>query len=247
MDDAERSLVERIRAEPLEAAPRQVYADWLDTQGDARAALVRADLDFAAGREPDAAWEVLARAVHTTDLQWMRWALHRYEVILEAYDPGLKLNAIKEIRRLTGVGLKEAKEASESLPSTLFGGLDAARGAAVQGLFERLRHPTLLTGDVRLVLSPSMQRADAAIYSGRWCAELSGSGADSWDELWSHPDVAVRGVMDSLPEHARFGLPCGEAIVVRERLCRVVPREVRVSLAPLHPRPASPSESRRRG
>ena len=46
-----------------------------------------------------------------------------FDVILK--DPGAKkINVIKAVRALTGLGLKEAKEACENLPSTIKEGVD---------------------------------------------------------------------------------------------------------------------------
>ena len=55
-------------------------------------------------------------------------------VILDAGDK--KINVIKEIRALTGLGLKEAKEAAEQTPSTIKEGISKADAEAVKAQLE---------------------------------------------------------------------------------------------------------------
>src|SRR5437763_806263 len=53
-----------------------------------------------------------------------------FKVSLESYDAAKKINVIKVIREITGLGLKEAKEAVEGAPKVLKEGLskeDAAK------------------------------------------------------------------------------------------------------------------------
>ena len=42
-----------------------------------------------------------------------------FKVVLEGFDPAKKINVIKVVREITGLGLKEAKDAVEGAPKTL--------------------------------------------------------------------------------------------------------------------------------
>ena len=55
-------------------------------------------------------------------------------VILDAGEK--KINVIKEIRALTGLGLKEAKDAAEQTPSTIKEGISKADAEAVKAQLE---------------------------------------------------------------------------------------------------------------
>ena len=55
-------------------------------------------------------------------------------IILDAGEK--KINVIKEIRALTGLGLKEAKEAAEQTPSTIKEGISKADAEAVKAQLE---------------------------------------------------------------------------------------------------------------
>ena len=55
-------------------------------------------------------------------------------IILDSGDK--KINVIKEIRALTGLGLKEAKEAAEQTPSTIKEGISKADAEAVKAQLE---------------------------------------------------------------------------------------------------------------
>jgi large subunit ribosomal protein L7/L12 len=53
-----------------------------------------------------------------------------FKVVLEGFDPAKKINVIKVVREITGLGLKEAKDAVEGAPKALKEGLskeDAAK------------------------------------------------------------------------------------------------------------------------
>lgn len=49
-----------------------------------------------------------------------------FDIILTQYPPTMKINVIKVIREVTGLGLKEAKEMSESLPCKIKSGVSAS-------------------------------------------------------------------------------------------------------------------------
>jgi len=53
-----------------------------------------------------------------------------FKVILEGFDPAKKINVIKVVREITGLGLKEAKDAVEGAPKAVKEGIskeDAAK------------------------------------------------------------------------------------------------------------------------
>jgi large subunit ribosomal protein L7/L12 len=53
-----------------------------------------------------------------------------FKVILEGFDPAKKINVIKVVREITGLGLKEAKDAVEGAPKAIKEGIskdDAAK------------------------------------------------------------------------------------------------------------------------
>lgn len=55
-------------------------------------------------------------------------------IILDAGDK--KINVIKEIRAITGLGLKEAKDAAEQTPSTIKEGISKADAEAIKAQLE---------------------------------------------------------------------------------------------------------------
>ena len=53
-----------------------------------------------------------------------------FKVVLEGFDPAKKINVIKVVREITGLGLKEAKDVVEGAPKSIKEGLskeDAAK------------------------------------------------------------------------------------------------------------------------
>jgi len=49
-----------------------------------------------------------------------------FRVVLEGFDPAKKINVIKVVREITGLGLKEAKDLVEGAPKTVKEGLPKA-------------------------------------------------------------------------------------------------------------------------
>src|SRR5439155_16568367 len=54
-----------------------------------------------------------------------------FKVILESYDPAKKINVIKVVREITGLGLKEAKDAVEGAPKAVKEGVSKEDAAKV--------------------------------------------------------------------------------------------------------------------
>jgi len=55
-----------------------------------------------------------------------------FDVVLEGYGDN-KIAVIKVVREITGLGLKEAKEAVEKAPNTILEGVDKAKAEEVEG------------------------------------------------------------------------------------------------------------------
>jgi large subunit ribosomal protein L7/L12 len=56
-----------------------------------------------------------------------------FNVILKAFDDSKKIAVIKEVRAVTGLGLKEAKELVEGAPKSLKEGVSKEEAAKIQG------------------------------------------------------------------------------------------------------------------
>ncbi len=59
-----------------------------------------------------------------------------FRLVLDRLDPVRKINVIKEVRELTGVGLKEAKDLVEGAPKVVKEGLSAADAARLKARLE---------------------------------------------------------------------------------------------------------------
>ena len=62
-------------------------------------------------------------------------AAERFDVVLLTYAPSMKINVIKLLREVTGLGLAEAKNLSEALPAVVRTGLDRSEAAAIERRF----------------------------------------------------------------------------------------------------------------
>ncbi|MDP3859794.1 MAG: 50S ribosomal protein L7/L12 [Stagnimonas sp.] len=59
-----------------------------------------------------------------------------FTVVLTAVDPAKKVNVIKVVREITGLGLKEAKDLVEGAPQTVKEGVNKADSAALKAKIE---------------------------------------------------------------------------------------------------------------
>lgn len=59
-----------------------------------------------------------------------------YDVVLESFPPNDKISVIKEVRRVTGMGLKEAKDCVEAAPKTIRANLPKAEAEKVKAQLE---------------------------------------------------------------------------------------------------------------
>jgi uncharacterized protein (TIGR02996 family) len=120
---SEGAFLDHLADHPDDDTTRLVYADWLDERDDPRGRYLRLEVALAGlgPEDPRSAplveeLQALCRSIH---LSWRRQAGKRHDVLLHGYDPVKKINVIKVIRELTGVGLKEAKDLSEASPPVL--------------------------------------------------------------------------------------------------------------------------------
>lgn len=61
-----------------------------------------------------------------------------FEVVIESHEASAKMGAIKLVRELTGLGLKEAKDMIEALPKTLKTDVAKAEALDIQGKFQAI-------------------------------------------------------------------------------------------------------------
>ena len=59
-----------------------------------------------------------------------------FTVVLEGYDPAKKINVIKEVRAITGLGLKEAKDLVEGAPKPVKEGVNKAEAEEIKKKLE---------------------------------------------------------------------------------------------------------------
>src|SRR5262249_44717851 len=116
----EAAFLDALRADPLDDVTRQVYADWLEERGDERAALLRAERQYALTPEDRREEGRLARLSASADADWAFQAGMRWDVWLPAYPPNRKVPVIKVLRGLRDMALAVAKNLSEAaLPLAL--------------------------------------------------------------------------------------------------------------------------------
>jgi uncharacterized protein (TIGR02996 family) len=118
-----------LEEHPADDTTRLIYADWLEERGEAaRAEYLRLEVQLAqAPPKATACVPLEARLgdlVSDLDPRWLALAGKRHEVVLLGYPPARKINTIKMIREVTGLGLKEAKTAAEApLPTVIYRGV----------------------------------------------------------------------------------------------------------------------------
>lgn len=62
-----------------------------------------------------------------------------YMVVVSGFDPGWKIQGIKSVRAVTGLGLADAKTLLEQTPSVLKSGLDYAEAETIKRELEKSR------------------------------------------------------------------------------------------------------------
>ncbi|MBY0232278.1 MAG: ribosomal protein L7/L12 [Gemmataceae bacterium] len=125
MDD--RMFLDRLREDARDALTRSAYADWLEERGDPRGEYLRKEIELSAVAVDDPRFPGLARWVREreamNDPAWMAEACPLWNAILLGYEPGRKINVIKALRELTGIGLADGKRLSEELPARVLKGV----------------------------------------------------------------------------------------------------------------------------
>jgi uncharacterized protein (TIGR02996 family) len=166
----EQAFLEHLASDPYDDVTRSVYADWLDEQGDSRGEYLRLEMELAGLGDDDprqAEMEARCRSLRAgLSSEWLDLAGKRFAVWLVSYPAGFKIAAIKVIRELTGIGLKEAKDLSEALPARVVGNRVRPAAEAIRDRFEQLRDTwTGQPGNSRAIISPD--QAGPAVDSPR--------------------------------------------------------------------------------
>ena len=140
----EQAFLEQLARDPLDDMTRQVYADWLQERGDPRGDYLRLEIELAGLRDGPRLGEreALGRQLREgVDPAWLRQAGKPFDVWLLGYPSPRKIPIIKAIRELTGVGLKEAKELSEQLPSRILARRSRAEAERVRDYLASASYP----------------------------------------------------------------------------------------------------------
>lgn len=69
-----------------------------------------------------------------------------FRLVLEGFEPARKINVIKVVRELTGLGLKEAKDLVEMAPRVVRDGLQADQAALLKGQLDAAGARTTVVG-----------------------------------------------------------------------------------------------------
>jgi uncharacterized protein (TIGR02996 family) len=163
----EDAFLQDILSHPDDDTTRLIYADWLEDHNDPRGRLLRLQVELArmAREDPrrpaaDAEFQAL---VAGTDRDWLALAGKHCDLILHAYLPGMKIWVIKVIRELTGMGLIDAKDLSESpLPVVMASGLTWPDAESAREALQKGRGSHLV--DVEVCISPSPYRRPGMIF-----------------------------------------------------------------------------------
>jgi uncharacterized protein (TIGR02996 family) len=118
----EQAFLAALAAAPGDDTTRLVFADWLDEHGEPDKAeylrlVVGLVPPFKTGKgDPPETARVVSLSERLPQ-DWRLASAARFTAVLYGTDPGQKIVAIKLVRELTGMGLKEAKEFVESVPA----------------------------------------------------------------------------------------------------------------------------------
>jgi uncharacterized protein (TIGR02996 family) len=123
----EEAFLEAIRAEPGDDTLRLVYADWLEEQGDPRAAYLRLIEEIAARLRHVRDWTDLESSLSelsaACSTDWRKQAGKRFDAVLESVDPERKLDTVGAVRHQLGLGLADAKHLVEAAPIVMRRGI----------------------------------------------------------------------------------------------------------------------------
>jgi uncharacterized protein (TIGR02996 family) len=121
----EHAFLAALAADPGDDLTRQVYADWLEENGDARGAYLRAEQELATLDENDPRFVALDLQVRercsAVDPEWLSVAGRRWDVWLVSVPAGKMISAIKAVREVLSCSLVEGKQFVEFVPACLMG------------------------------------------------------------------------------------------------------------------------------
>ena len=112
----EAAFLAALKANPADDVARLVYADWLDEHDEPKKAeYLRAVAELA--RTNAAPSEEFLMLACELPFDWRLDTAARFSLVLDSFEPGTKIEAIKLVREMTGMGLAEAKRFVEQAPS----------------------------------------------------------------------------------------------------------------------------------
>jgi len=158
-DDA---FLQDILTHPDDDTIRLIYADWLDDHNDPRGRLLHLQVELARMAREDPRRPVVDTEFHAlvagTDRDWLALAGKHCDLILHAYLPEMKISVIKVIRELTGMGLKDAKDLSESpLPVVMVSGLTWPNAESARERLQKGMGSYVVNVELRLSPSPYLR------------------------------------------------------------------------------------------
>ncbi len=117
----ETAFLAALKANPADDTARLVYADWLDEHDEPQKAayLRRGGVSERASTESE---RLAGRGTNRSDrgalpTDWRLATAARFTLVLDSFEPTQKIQAIKVVREMTGMGLAEAKYFVEKTPS----------------------------------------------------------------------------------------------------------------------------------
>ncbi len=176
----EAAFLMALKANPADDTARLVYADWLDEHDQPhKAEYLRAVVEVV--REA-CGIETLDALAGRVDPEWAVDAAARFALVLESYEAGRKIDAIKIVREITGMGLGEAKEFVEKIPSGFLYRTTGEGAYGVQRYFGAGR--VRPTADIANV---SARQPSTVSFSVVATLEL----LNNWDEVAVDPEALV--------------------------------------------------------
>jgi uncharacterized protein (TIGR02996 family) len=209
----EQSFLEQLKENPADDGTRLVYADWLEDHGQpALAAYIRLELELAA-MEPDEPGYTerdaeLRRRRLSLDLEKVNQVGRGYDLILMRYERVLKIRVIKVIRELAGCSLLEAKNLSETVPSTVC--REVSRYEAEIG---REKFSQLGSVEAVICLSPTAGRPSPQPLPARQAHAVVFLACETSD--WAAVVDAIQETKDCTRGEAESILSCWEPTTIR--------------------------------
>ncbi len=128
---SEEDFLQALQQGPQDDDLRLVYADWLEERGDIRGEYLRLLIQLR--RIPKRLEELQPKI----DPNWLMRLGCLFRLLLRSYPPDYKIQTIKCVRELTGLGLKETKDLVEKpLPQVIVEGLTREQAERARQLFQ---------------------------------------------------------------------------------------------------------------